>query len=60
MSNETIWGLKINDNDDSLKGLSVLQATYAEVVATKQVASDIMLCAIAMLGASSPSYDPLD
>lgn len=48
---ETIWGLKIKDDDDPIKGLSILKATYAEVVATGKVAFDTMLFTIAMLRA---------
>lgn len=40
---ETSWGLKIKDDDDPIKGLSVSNATYAEVVATEKVALETML-----------------
>ena len=56
---ETIWGLKIKDDDDPIKSLSILKATYAEVVATGKVAFDTMLFTIAMLRALPASYDPL-
>ena len=56
---ETIWGLKIKDDDDPIKGLSTLKATYAEVVATGKVVFDTMLFTIAMLRALPSSYDPL-
>jgi hypothetical protein len=56
---QTILGLKIKDDDDPIKNLSILKATYLEVVATGKVAFDTLLFTIAMLRDLQASFDPL-